>query len=64
VARTTGITPRPIAPEIALATKRELNTIVAGFSPLNLVWDDLMAKLRQSDADLFAGREQSASAAS
>jgi L-fuculose-phosphate aldolase len=64
VARTTGVTPRPIAPEIALATKRELNTIVAGFSPLNLIWDDLMAKLRQSDADLFAGREQSASAAS
>ena len=63
-ARTTGITPRPIAPEIALATKRELNTIVAGFSPMNLVWDDLMAKLKQSDADLFAGREQSVSAAS
>lgn len=62
--RATGITPRPIAPEIALATKRELNTIVAGRAPLNLVWDDLMAKLRQSDPALFAAREQAASAAS
>ncbi|HXG94815.1 MAG TPA: class II aldolase/adducin family protein [Blastocatellia bacterium] len=60
--RVTGITPRPIAPEIALATKRELNTILAGMSPLNLVWDDLVAKLRASDPDLFA--EQAASAAS
>lgn len=63
-ARATGITPRPIAPEVALATKRELNTIVAGLSPLNLIWDDLMAKLRDSDRDLFVAREQAATAAS
>lgn len=62
-ARITGITARPIAPEIALATKRELNTIVAGLSPIGLVWQDLMAKLKQSDPDLFAGHEQAASAA-
>jgi ribulose-5-phosphate 4-epimerase/fuculose-1-phosphate aldolase len=63
-ARTTGITPRPIAPEVAIATKRELSTIYAGRSALGFVWDDLMAKLRQSDAELFAGREQAATAAS
>ena len=57
-ARVTEITPRPIAPPIALATKQELNALAA----LDLVWDDLMAKLRQSDPTLFAGREQAASA--
>ncbi|MFP5263579.1 MAG: class II aldolase/adducin family protein [Blastocatellia bacterium] len=60
--RATGVTPRPIAPQVALATKRELNTIMAGLSPLNLIWDDLVAKLRHSDQDLFAGREQAATA--
>jgi ribulose-5-phosphate 4-epimerase/fuculose-1-phosphate aldolase len=52
-ARATGITPRPISPEVALATKKEL----LGLAALQLVWEDLMAKLRATDAALFAGRE-------
>lgn len=63
-ARATGMTPRPIAPEIALATKRALNTILAGASPLGFVWEDLMIKLSATDPDLFAGREQAAKGAS
>jgi ribulose-5-phosphate 4-epimerase/fuculose-1-phosphate aldolase len=49
-ARATGIAPRPIAPEVALATKQELMSL----SALNLVWDDLMAKLRATDPALVA----------
>jgi ribulose-5-phosphate 4-epimerase/fuculose-1-phosphate aldolase len=59
-ARATGITPRPISPEVALATKKEL----LGLAALQLVWEDLMAKLRATDPALFAGREQPAPAAS
>ena len=49
-ARATGITPKPIAPEVALATKQELMSLAA----LNLVWEDLMAKLRATDPALVA----------
>jgi ribulose-5-phosphate 4-epimerase/fuculose-1-phosphate aldolase len=48
-ARATGITPRPIAAEVALATKKEL----AALKALPLVWEDLMAKLRLTDPSLF-----------
>jgi ribulose-5-phosphate 4-epimerase/fuculose-1-phosphate aldolase len=48
--RATGITPRPIAPEVARATKQELMSLAA----LNLVWEDLMARLRVSDPALMA----------
>jgi len=57
--RVTGITPRPIAPEIALMTREELN----GFKATGLIWDDLMAKLRQTDPDLFSSRDKAALAA-
>ena len=57
--RITGMTPRPIAPEIAQMTRRELE----GFQATGMIWDDLMAKLRQSDADLFAGQDKAAQAA-
>lgn len=56
--RATGITPIPIARDVAIATKKELNAMAA----LHLVWGDLMGKLRRSDPELFAGREQAASA--
>jgi ribulose-5-phosphate 4-epimerase/fuculose-1-phosphate aldolase len=49
-ARATGITAKPITPEVALATKKELMSL----SALNLVWDDLMAKLRATDPALVA----------
>ncbi|MCI0485290.1 MAG: class II aldolase/adducin family protein [Blastocatellia bacterium] len=58
--RVTGITPIPITRDIALATKKELNALGA----IHLVWGDLVAKLRRSDPELFAGREQAASVAS
>ncbi len=45
----TGLSPRPISPEIALATKQELN----GLGALQLIWEDLMTKLRASDPSLF-----------
>jgi ribulose-5-phosphate 4-epimerase/fuculose-1-phosphate aldolase len=53
-ARATGQTPRPIAPEIALLTKKEL----AGLAALGLVWEDLMKKLSVTDAGLLALRPQ------
>lgn len=48
-ARATGLPARPIAPEVARATKREL----AGLKAFPLVWNDLMAKLRVTDPGLF-----------
>ena len=56
--RVTGIPPRPIASDVALSTRNELNAL----DPMNLIWDDLMAKLHKSDPELFTGREQAASA--
>jgi ribulose-5-phosphate 4-epimerase/fuculose-1-phosphate aldolase len=47
--RAMGITPKPIAPEVAKATKKEL----AALKALPLVWEDLMAKLRLTDPSLF-----------
>jgi len=52
--RVTGITPRPIAPDIAQMTRQELN----GLQATGLIWDDLIAKLRQTDPDLFASRDR------
>jgi ribulose-5-phosphate 4-epimerase/fuculose-1-phosphate aldolase len=48
--RATGIAARPISPEIAQLTKKELMSLKA----LPLVWADLMAKLRATDPDLFS----------
>lgn len=47
--RATGIAAKPIAPEVARTTKQEL----AGLKALPMVWEDLMARLRQTDGDLF-----------
>ena len=49
-ARAMGVTPRPIAPEIAQATKKELS----GLKALPMVWEDFMTKLRATDPQLFA----------
>ena len=54
--RVTGVKPRPIAPEIARMTRQELN----GLQATGMIWDDLMAKLRQSDPDLFTIWEKAA----
>jgi ribulose-5-phosphate 4-epimerase/fuculose-1-phosphate aldolase len=50
-ARATGLTPKPIHPEIARATKQEL----AGLKAFPMVWADQMTKLRATDPALFAG---------
>jgi len=47
--RATGIAAKPIAPEIALLTKKELMSLKA----LPMVWADLMAKLKATDPALF-----------
>lgn len=48
-AQATGLTPHAIAPEHALTTKQEL----AGIPILDALWEDLLKRLRQTDADLF-----------
>jgi ribulose-5-phosphate 4-epimerase/fuculose-1-phosphate aldolase len=48
-ARATGLKPHPIAPDHALTTKKEL----ANIPILDALWEDLLKRLRQSDADLF-----------
>ena len=47
--RATGLPARPVSPEIALMTKKELHALKA----LPMVWDDMMAKLKLTDPGLF-----------
>jgi ribulose-5-phosphate 4-epimerase/fuculose-1-phosphate aldolase len=51
-ARAMGVPARPIAREVARATREELLNLKA----LPLVWEDMMAKLRASDPGLFAAK--------
>jgi ribulose-5-phosphate 4-epimerase/fuculose-1-phosphate aldolase len=53
-ARATGLTPKPISPATAAQTRRELETLIAAHSAIDLVWADLLGKLRTTDPDLFA----------
>jgi len=48
-AQVTGYKPYAIAPEHALTTKQELARIPI----LDALWDDLLKRLRQTNADLF-----------
>ena len=48
-AQVTGYTPHAIAPEHALTAKRELAKIPI----LDALWEDLLKRLRQTDAELF-----------
>jgi len=48
-AQATGGTPRPISPQIALATKKEL----ASLDALPMIWEDQMARLKKTDPELF-----------
>ncbi|MBA3501773.1 MAG: class II aldolase/adducin family protein [Myxococcota bacterium] len=48
--RATGIAATPIAPDVARMTRQEL----MGLKALPMVWEDLMARLRQTDGELFA----------
>jgi ribulose-5-phosphate 4-epimerase/fuculose-1-phosphate aldolase len=48
--RAMGVPARPISPEIAQLTKKELMSLKA----LPLVWEDLMAKLKPTDPALFS----------
>ena len=52
-ARATGLTPRPIAPAVAMQTRRELETVIAKHGAIEMIWSDLLAKLRTTDPDLF-----------
>ena len=52
-ARATGLAPRPIASEIARQTRHELEAVIAKHGAMEMVWADLQAKLRTTDADLF-----------
>lgn len=45
-----GAPARPIAPQVALATKKEL----AGLGALPMIWHDQMARLRATDPELFS----------
>ena len=48
-AQAIGATARPIAPQVALATKKELVSLNA----LPMIWQDQMARLAVTDKDLF-----------
>jgi ribulose-5-phosphate 4-epimerase/fuculose-1-phosphate aldolase len=48
-AQAIGATARPIAPQVALATKKEL----ANLNALPMIWQDQMARLKATDLDLF-----------
>jgi len=55
-ARATGLTPTPIAPEIARQTRTELDAVITRHGAIEMVWADLLTKLRQTDPDVFATR--------
>jgi ribulose-5-phosphate 4-epimerase/fuculose-1-phosphate aldolase len=55
-ARATGLTPKPIAPEIALQTRHELDAVITKHGAIEMVWTDLLGKLKQTDPELFAAR--------
>ena len=55
-ARATGLTPTPIAPEIAMRTRHELDAVIAKHGAIDMVWSDLLTKLKQTDPELFAAR--------
>jgi ribulose-5-phosphate 4-epimerase/fuculose-1-phosphate aldolase len=59
-ARATGLTPHAIAPEIALQTRRELDAVITKHGAIELLWTDLLTKLKQTDAELFAPRSVAA----
>jgi ribulose-5-phosphate 4-epimerase/fuculose-1-phosphate aldolase len=48
-AQAIGATARPIAPQVALATKKEL----ASLNALPMIWQDQMVRLKATDPDLF-----------
>ena len=57
--RMTGVTPRPIAPEVAQMTRHELDALNA----MGMIWDDLIKKLQRTDPDLFLTTDRAAQAA-
>ena len=57
-ARATGLPAKPISMEHALTAKRE----IARIPFLQPLWEDLLKRLRQSDAELFAHAPQAVSA--
>ncbi len=57
-ARATGLTPKPISMEHALTAKRE----IARIPFMQPLWEDMIKRLRQSDAELFEGRPLKATA--
>jgi ribulose-5-phosphate 4-epimerase/fuculose-1-phosphate aldolase len=53
-ARATGLIPKPISPAVAAQTKQELEAVIARHGAIEMIWSDLLGKLRTTDADLFA----------
>jgi hypothetical protein len=54
-ARSTGLSPNAIKPEHAIATKRELAKIPI----VRTLWEDLLKRVRQTDANLFMFDQES-----
>lgn len=52
-ARATGLSPTPIAPGVAAQTKHELDAVIAKHGAIEMLWADLLSKLRTTDHDLF-----------
>ena len=52
-ARATGVTPSPIPAPVARQTRTELETVIAKHGAMDMVWTDLLTKLRQTDPALF-----------
>lgn len=55
-ARATALTPKPIAAATAAQTKLELDTLIAKHGAIELVWADLLGKLRATDPDLLPAK--------
>ncbi|HET9365763.1 MAG TPA: hypothetical protein VFP71_12205, partial [Candidatus Angelobacter sp.] len=53
-AQVTGFTPHAIAQEHAVTTKQELAKIPI----LDALWEDLLKRLHQTDADLFRDHQK------
>jgi len=51
--RATGLTPTPISDAVAEQTQQELNAMIARHGAMEMVWADLLTKLRATDAELF-----------
>lgn len=52
-ARATGLTPSPVPAHVARQTRTELETVIAKHGAMDMVWADLLTRLRATDPALF-----------